>query len=140
MPLKAILIVEDSELLHRMYDLILIRHKAQGTKILHAYHGKDGLEKLERNPETDLVLLDINMPVMSGLEFLQHCREQNILQTIPVVIISTEGKEDDTRRGLQAGARAYVTKPFHPNDLHRVIERIFPPDPASAAPQNAMRR
>jgi two-component system, chemotaxis family, chemotaxis protein CheY len=139
MQLKNILIIEDSELLHRMYDLILIRYRAQGIKILHAYNGKEGLAALCQNPETDLIILDINMPVMSGLEFLFHCRDQKVFQGIPVIIISTEGKEDDTMRGLEAGARAYLTKPFQPHDLIRIIERIFSIGPTELAPPNHLR-
>jgi two-component system, chemotaxis family, chemotaxis protein CheY len=132
---KTILIIEDSELLHRMYDLIFSRYKGYGTKLLHAYNGKEGLAVLGSNLDIDLILLDINMPVMSGLEFLLQCRSQKAFQKIPVIIISTEGHEEDTRRGLEAGARAYLTKPFHPGDLNKIIERIFPQGPQTETAQ-----
>ena len=125
MNLKKVLVVEDSDLLHRMYDLILMRYKTQGTTVLHAFNGQMALELLAGAPDVGLILLDINMPVMSGLEFLLRCREQKILQDIPVIIVSTEGKEQDTVRGLEAGARAYLTKPFQPNDLHALIARVL---------------
>lgn len=125
MALAKILIIEDSELLHRMYDLILLRYRREGTVVLHAYNGRDGLRMMTEHPDTALVLLDINMPIMSGLEFLQYAKKENILRDVPVIIISTEGKAEDTLRGLENGARAYVTKPFLPNDLYKIIEKVL---------------
>lgn len=125
MSMHKILIVEDSELLHRMYDLILLRYRKAGAKIVHANNGREALGKLNAHPDVDLIILDINMPVMSGLEFLTHCKQEKVFQGIPVIIVSTEGKEEDTLRGLKAGAKGYVTKPFQAVDLYRMIDRIF---------------
>lgn len=72
----------------------------------------------------DLILLDINMPVMNGLEFLQRIQKEPAYQPIPVIIISTEGKEEDTIRGLKLGAKGYVKKPFQASELHGLIEKI----------------
>ncbi len=137
MTLNKILVVEDSELLHRMYDLIFMRYKAQGGTIIHAFDGQDALHRLADHPDVDLIVLDINMPVMSGLEFLLYCKREKVFESIPVIIISTEGKEEDTIRGLQAGARAYLTKPFQPTDLHKLIDRIFSrtEEPSRQAPR-----
>src|SRR5512147_1334427 len=107
MSLRKILIAEDSELLHRMYDVVFRQQRASGSELLHAYNGKEALTLLTQHPDVDLILLDINMPVMSGLEFLQHCRQEQVFRQIPVIVISTEGKKDDTVRALQAGARGY---------------------------------
>ncbi len=123
MNIRKILIVEDSELLHRMYDLILLPYRKEGCQVLHANHGREALTVLSGDPDVDLILLDINMPVMSGLEFLHHLKGQEVFKDIPVVIVSTEGKEQDTVRGLQCGARGYITKPFHAPDLYRIIDR-----------------
>jgi two-component system chemotaxis response regulator CheY len=131
MKLRKILIVEDSELLHRMYEVVFREHRFNGGLLLHAYHGQEALARLAQHPDVDLILLDINMPVMSGLQFLQHCRSERVFRDIPVVVISTEGKKEDTIRALQTGARGYVTKPFKPSDLHTIINRIFS---ASAEP------
>ncbi|NMB99043.1 MAG: response regulator [Thermoanaerobaculaceae bacterium] len=124
MALNKILIVEDSELLHKMYDLILLRYKKIGVSVVHAYNGREGLEMIAHNPDIDLILLDINMPVMSGLEFLKYAKKEDLLREIPVVIISTEGKSEDTIRGLEQGAKAYITKPFQATDLYRIIEKV----------------
>ncbi len=135
MGIHKILVVEDSQLLHRMYDLILLPYRKTGAEILHAFEGREALNQLSDHPDVDLILLDINMPVMSGLEFLRHVQEEAVFRNIPVIIVTTEGKEEDTLRGLQAGARGYITKPFQPLDLYRIIERIYPAGPSSGASQ-----
>jgi two-component system, chemotaxis family, chemotaxis protein CheY len=122
---QKILIVEDSELLHQMYEVVFRQHRARQGVLLHAYNGKKALDLLAQHPDVDLILLDINMPVMSGLEFLQFCNSQKVFRNIPVIVVSTEGKKDDTLRALRSGARGYVTKPFRPQDLHALIDRIF---------------
>jgi len=125
MELKKILIVEDSELFHKAYELYFRNSRRKGAQIVHAYNGQDALVKLNEHPDTDLILLDINMPVMSGLEFLSYCKQENVFQDIPVIIISTEDKEEDTILGLQAGARAYLVKPFQPKDLYELIDKVM---------------
>ncbi|OGF65583.1 MAG: hypothetical protein A2Y62_12715 [Candidatus Fischerbacteria bacterium RBG_13_37_8] len=122
---KKILVVEDSELLHRMYDLIFMNFKTKGGKVIHATNGKEAFAKLQNNPDTNLIILDINMPVMSGLEFLLHRNIHNLFKDIPVVIVTTEGSEEDTVRGLQAGARAYIKKPFQPSNLMKIIDTLL---------------
>jgi len=122
---QKILIVEDSELLHQMYEIVFRQYRVRQGVLLHAYNGKKALDLLAQHPDVDLILLDINMPVMSGLEFLQFCNSQQVFRNIPVIVVSTEGKKDDTLRALRSGARGYVTKPFRPEHLHALIDRIF---------------
>lgn len=124
MSLGTILVVDDSDLIHRMYDLVLMRYARTGTEVIHAKNGKEALEKLQDRPNTNLILLDINMPVMSGIEFLKIIKSNKELQSIPVILVSTEGAEEDTLRGLEAGAAAYVTKPFLPEDLRKIIQKV----------------
>ncbi len=121
--MSKIMVVDDSLLMHRMYDIIFMRYK--GVKIVHAKDGQEALDLLQTNPETDLIVLDINMPVMNGLEFLDRVKSERLYSDIPVIIVSTEGKEEDTIRGLEAGASGYVKKPFHPASLHSIIEKIY---------------
>lgn len=134
---RKILVVEDSDLLHRMYEVVFRPQRANGAVLLHAMNGREALLRLAEHPDTDLILLDINMPVMSGLEFLAHCKQERVFEDIPVVVVSTEGKQEDTLRALRSGARGYVTKPFKPQELFVLIDRIF--DPITARTSVAVR-
>ena len=120
--LRKILAVDDSALIHQMYKLFLSRYK--NCKLISAMNGLEALDKLAQEEGIDLILLDINMPVMNGLEFLQRLQKEPAYQAIPVIIISTEGKEEDTIRGLKMGAKGYVKKPFQASELHGLIEKI----------------
>jgi two-component system, chemotaxis family, chemotaxis protein CheY len=119
---RKILVVDDSKLMHRMYAVML-----RDYPVTYALDGREGLERLRSEAHVELVLLDINMPVMNGLELLAAMKADERLAAIPVVIISTEGREEDTARGLEAGAVAYVTKPFRSDEIRRVIEGLEPP-------------
>lgn len=121
--LKKVLVVDDSALIHQMYKMVLTRYKCE---IIDALNGQEGLDKLAKNPDADMVLLDINMPVMNGLEFIKKAKEMGKFSHIPIIIVSTEGKEEDTMRGLALGAKGYVKKPFQPSDLHALIEKLHP--------------
>jgi two-component system chemotaxis response regulator CheY len=121
--LNKVMVVDDSLLMHRMYDIIFMRYK--GVRVVHAREGQEALDLLRSNPDTDLIVLDINMPVMNGLEFLGRLKSERVYADIPVIIVTTEDKEKETLRGLQSGARGYVKKPFHPTSLHALIEQIF---------------
>lgn len=128
--LKKILIVDDSSLLHQMYKLVFMRYK--GCKVISAMNGLEALDKLSQEEGIELVLLDINMPVMNGLQFLQNIQEDGNHKGLPIIIVSTEGKEEDTLRGLSMGARGYIKKPFQPAELHTMIEKIFSNSAVSA--------
>ena len=121
--LKKVLVVDDSALIHHMYRMVLSRYRCD---IVAAQNGKMGLDKLAQHPDVGLVLLDINMPVMNGLEFIAKVKELGVYDHIPIVIVSTQGEEEYTQRGLTLGARGYVTKPVQPSDLHALIESLFP--------------
>jgi len=121
--MKKILIVDDSALIHQMYKMVLMRYKCT---IVAAQNGQIGLDKLAQNPDIDLILLDINMPVMNGLDFIKKVKERGIYEHIPIIISSTEGKEEDTNLGIAMGASGYVTKPFQPSELHAIIESLLP--------------
>lgn len=117
-----ILVVDDSALIHQMYRLILSPYKCE---IIDAMNGQEALDILTIQSDIQLILLDINMPVMNGVQFLEKAATLGIVKRIPIIVISTEGKEDDTIRSLKLGARGYLKKPFNPSDLHDLIGKIF---------------
>ncbi len=121
--LRKILVVDDSALIHQMYRLVMSRYKCE---IVDAMNGQEALDLLALQNDVQLILLDINMPVMNGVQFLEKASALGITRSIPIIIISTEGKEEDTIRGLKLGAKGYLKKPFNPTDLHDLIEKILP--------------
>jgi CheY-like chemotaxis protein len=123
---KKILVVEDSRLIHKMYEVML-----RPITLLSAFDGREGFEKLRQTPDVDMIILDINMPKMTGLEFLAQIKAIPDLAKIPVLIVSTEGKEEQVARGLQAGASAYLRKPFQREELLRIVNRIEAKQPAA---------
>ncbi len=127
--LRKILIVEDSKLLQRGYDLLFRRYRVKGCEIIRAYNGQEGLDCLNQHPDTELIVLDINMPIMSGLEFLKRFGQVRAFSKIPVIISSTESEKDDVDRGLDSGAAAYLVKPFNADELHSLISQLVLDEP-----------
>jgi two-component system, chemotaxis family, chemotaxis protein CheY len=119
MKATKVLVVDDSKLLHRMFEMMLRQYP-----LVHAYDGKEALDRLSENGDIDLVLLDMNMPRMNGLELLTAMKADRRLKEIPVVLVTTEGSDEQTQRGLQAGAAAYVKKPFRNEELIAVVQRL----------------
>ena len=122
MMLNKVLVVDDSALIHQMYHLVLARYRC---KVVDAKNGLEALDILAQQDDVQLVLLDINMPVMNGVQFLEKASALGYTKRFPVVIVSTEGKEADTVQGLKLGASGYLTKPFTPSQLHEVIVRVL---------------
>jgi two-component system chemotaxis response regulator CheY len=116
---RKILVVDDSKLMHKMYEVMLRQYA-----LVYASDGRQALDRLRDHADIDLVLLDINMPNMNGLEFLAELRADGSRALLPVVIISTEGRDEDTVRGMEAGATAYIKKPFHSEEILDVIARL----------------
>jgi len=117
--IRKVLVVEDSRLIHKMYEVML-----RPCMLIAAHDGREGLARLAENPDVDVIILDINMPHMTGLEFLSQVKGKPEFVGIPVIIVSTEGKEEDVARGLKAGAVAYLKKPFQREDLLKIIGRL----------------
>ncbi|HEY9421762.1 MAG TPA: response regulator [Thermoanaerobaculia bacterium] len=116
---RKVLVVDDSKLMHKMYEVMLRQYP-----LVYASDGRQALDRLQEHADIDLVLLDINMPNMNGLEFLAQLRSDGSRANLPVIIISTEGREEDTNRGLEAGATAYIKKPFQTEEILAVIARL----------------
>jgi two-component system, chemotaxis family, chemotaxis protein CheY len=117
-----ILIVDDSSVMRRIVERSLRQAGLDVSVVLEAGSGTEGLDVL-KNQQVDLILSDINMPAMDGLEFLRQIREQNLASGVPVVMITTESSEEHVKQAIQAGARGYIRKPFTPD---QVRERVLP--------------
>lgn len=118
----TILIVDDSA---AMRSLLVATIETLGSiKTVQAASGFEALRVLPRE-QVDLVLTDINMPDINGLELLSYIRTNPMYQNLPVIIISTEGSRKDIDRGLSLGANEYLVKPFIPAKLLELVQRLL---------------
>ena len=118
------LVVDDSALHHQMYRLIFSKGPLAGSTVYHAMHGREGYALLASHPELTVVLLDLNMPEMNGLEFLARRQAEQLHLHVPVVLVTTEGTPEDEGRGRAAGAWDYLRKPFQPVDVEQLVARL----------------
>jgi two-component system chemotaxis response regulator CheY len=114
MPEYKILIIEDSPTMRQLIAFALKR--LHGVRIVEAHDGVDGLKKLSAE-KFDLILTDINMPVMDGLKLVSLVRSDANYRTTPIVVITTEGAQEDRDRALSLGANDYITKPIQANKI-----------------------
>jgi len=121
---KSILIVEDSASMRSMIDSILGDLAGEEFVITEAQNGFEALKLLPR-VQFDLILTDINMPDINGLELLAFLKSNPRYREIPTVVITTEGKAEDRQRGLALGADEYLIKPFSPENLIASIKRLL---------------
>ncbi len=120
------LVVEDSPTMRQLISFSLKRFK--GCKIVEAVDGVDALKKLQTE-EVDMILTDINMPVMDGLKLVSLVRQNVKTKDMPIIIITTEGAQEDRDRGLALGANAYISKPIQSSHLLKVIAEILEKKP-----------
>lgn len=118
----TILAVDDSASVRKMVQFTL---ESKGFQVKVAEDGLEALEVLKHHI-VDAIILDINMPKMNGLEFLQIAKSEGAYATIPVIMLTTEGQEEDQEKALALGASAYVIKPFKPSQLLTLLEEILP--------------
>jgi two-component system, chemotaxis family, chemotaxis protein CheY len=116
------LIVDDSSVMRKIVERAL-RQAGLDLMVVHeAGSGSEGLDLL-KSKQVDLILSDINMPSMDGLEFLRQLRAQNLAPGVPVVMITTESSEEHVKQAILAGAQGYIRKPF---TAEQVKERVLP--------------
>jgi len=124
MSTTTFLIVEDSPTMRQLLAFSLRRLK--DCRIIEAVDGVDALKKLATE-RVDLVITDINMPMMDGLKLVTLIRGDPRTKTLPIVIVTTEGAEEDRKRGLALGANAYVPKPIQPSVLLKAVASLLEP-------------
>jgi DNA-binding response OmpR family regulator len=128
---KRILVVDDEP---RMIDFIRMNLELEGFQVFEARNGIEALESI-RTKLPDLVILDIMMPQLDGFETLRMLRE---FSTIPVIMLTAKGEEDDKVRGLELGADDYVTKPFGPRELSSRVRAVLRRLDIPATPNQAI--
>ena len=115
-----VLTVDDSRTI-----LAMLHHTLSnaGFEVLQAEDGKQGLDVL-KTEQVDVVITDINMPVMDGIEFIRHVRATGNHQSLPILILTTESSQDKRDQGRAAGGTGWIVKPFDPEKLISVINRV----------------
>jgi len=117
-----VLIVDDSSVMRKIVARSLQQAGLDLTQVLDAGNGAEALAVV-RQEKVDLILCDINMPIMDGLEFVKQLSGLENAHGVPVVMITTEGSESHVVQALSAGARGYIRKPFTPE---QVKEQVLP--------------
>ncbi len=119
---RMCLVVEDSPMMRQLLVFALARIKS--LKVVEADDGVDALRKLT-TAKFDLIITDINMPVLDGLKLVKKIRSDEVHKDVPIMIVTTEGSAEDRQRALQLGANAYITKPIQaPQVIAKVKELL----------------
>jgi two-component system chemotaxis response regulator CheY len=117
-----VLTVDDSR---TMLDMLRAALTARGFSVVQAENGAEGLAALEREP-VDVVISDINMPVMDGIAFIKSLRGKPAHAGLPVLILTTETSREKRDLGRAAGATGWIVKPFDPEKLVQTIRKVCP--------------
>jgi two-component system chemotaxis response regulator CheY len=120
---KRILLVDDSASVRQVVAIALRR---AGYETFEASNGKEALAMLD-GEKMNLIISDVNMPVMNGIEFVKAVKAHPTSKFTPIVMLTTEGQEDMKQAGKSAGAKAWIVKPFNPPQLLDVVSKLIIP-------------
>ncbi|MBU0674207.1 MAG: response regulator [Proteobacteria bacterium] len=118
---KTIMTVDDSASVRQMVSFTL---SGAGYGVVEAEHGQDALDKLKA-AAVNLIITDLNMPVMDGIELVRAVRSDPALKFLPIVLLTTESQDSKKQEGRQAGATGWIVKPFKPEQLLAVVKKII---------------
>jgi two-component system, chemotaxis family, chemotaxis protein CheY len=118
---KKVLIVDDSATVRKQVTVAL---SEAGFDVVEAVDGLDGLEKSAQTPDLALVVSDINMPRMNGIQMLQSLKKDPKHANVPVVVLTTEGQPELIQSAKSAGAKGWIVKPFKPAMLVAAVKRL----------------
>jgi two-component system, chemotaxis family, chemotaxis protein CheY len=116
-----ILVVEDSPMMARLYRVVL-----HGYDLHFAADGSEALDLAAVEPDADLLIVDVNMPRMDGLEFIRRLRTELGMDDVPVIVCSTETREEDRRAAREAGGSGFLPKPWTPRELLDAVAQHLP--------------
>ncbi len=119
-----VLIVDDSFSMRSVIKKVLSMSGFRMDQCFDASNGREGLAVLDKE-WVDVILSDINMPEMNGLEMLRQMKENPVYQNIPVIVISTEGSGDRISEAFSNGAKGFIKKPFLPEDLKKILHDVL---------------
>jgi two-component system chemotaxis response regulator CheY len=120
---KRILAVDDSK---TMRDMVSFTLRNAGFEVTEAEDGKDALRALGNGNKFDLIITDLNMPNMDGFALIDAVRAQASYKFVPILILTTESDQQKKDRGKEAGATGWIVKPFNPEKLLQVVNKVCP--------------
>lgn len=120
---KKILIVDDSPSLREVVSIAL---KGAGYDVVQAADGKEALEQLDGS-RIHLAICDVNMPVMDGIAFVKEAKKRSQYRFMPIIMLTTESRESRKLEGQAAGAKAWVVKPFRPEQMLHAVSKLIAP-------------
>ncbi len=120
--MKKILVVDDSSMIR-----LVVSKAAQkaGYEVIDASNGKEGLSQLLKHENISLILSDINMPIMDGIQMVTKIKENEKLKYIPVVMLTTEDKEELKQQGRELGVKAWMVKPFNEKTFLKAMMKLI---------------
>lgn len=119
--MKNILVVDDSASMRQMVCFTL---KSAGFDTIESANGEEALKEVKKNT-FDLVISDINMPVMDGITLIKHLRQEDNCKFVPILMLTTESGMDKKQLGRAAGATGWIVKPFNPEQLLSTIKKVL---------------
>jgi two-component system chemotaxis response regulator CheY len=120
---KTALVVDDSPTMRQMVALTLTN---AGFKVVEAEDGKDAINKVAGALKMDIVVTDLNMPKMDGISLIKELRKMSAFKFTPILMLTTESAADKKQAGKEAGATGWIVKPFNPEVMLKIIEKISP--------------
>ncbi|WP_429067600.1 response regulator [Aeromonas bestiarum] len=120
---KTVLIVDDSATIRQVVGMTL---KGAGYEVMEACDGKDALRKLD-GKKINLIISDVNMPNMDGISFVKEAKKLANYKFTPVIMLTTESQDSKKQEGQAAGAKAWVVKPFQPDQMLAAVAKLIMP-------------
>lgn len=120
--MRKVMIVDDSVSMRQMVGFTL---RQGGFEVIEAEHGQDAMTKLQGSA-VDLIITDLNMPVMDGITLIRNVRQLPAMKTKPILMLTTEGLAEKKQQGKAAGATGWIVKPFDPEKLLQTVAKVLP--------------
>ena len=121
--MKTVLVVDDSASMRALVSTAL---RAAGFNPVEASNGQEALNTVKSMSLVDLIITDLNMPMMDGITFVQKLRQMSAFKYTPVLLLTTETRTEQKDKAKAAGATGWLTKPFDPKQLLSVVQRVLP--------------
>jgi len=120
---QTVLVVDDSK---TMRDMVTFTLTGAGYQVVQAGDGKEAVGKLSNGSKPALVVTDLNMPEMDGLELIKEIRKMPALKFTPILMLTTESSDEKKAAGKAAGATGWIVKPFNPEQFLKILKKVLP--------------